>query len=73
MTPEESSSKRQRRVEIAGFARTTIFPDHRIKRLLRFIVEWGKRVLDVRCETGHLLASVRPSDGVGVEISDAIG
>ena len=44
----------------------------RIKRLLRFIVEPGKRVLDVRCETGHLLASVRPSYGVGVEISDAM-
>lgn len=41
---------------------------NRIKRLLRFIVEPHKRVLDVRCETGHLLASVSPSYGVGVEI-----
>ena len=44
----------------------------RIKRLLRFSVEPGKRVLDVRCETGHLLNSVQPSYGVGVEISDAM-
>jgi SAM-dependent methyltransferase len=44
----------------------------RLKRLLRFIVEPGKRVLDVRCESGHLLASVKPSHGVGVEISDAM-
>ena len=44
----------------------------RLKRLLRFIVEPGKRVLGVRCQTGHLLASVMPSCGVGVEISDAM-
>src|SRR5229473_3135576 len=44
----------------------------RLKRVLQFIVEPGKRVLEVRCETGHLLASVKPSHGVGVEISDAM-
>lgn len=40
----------------------------RIKCLLRFIVEPRRRVLDVRCQTGHLLAAVEPSRGVGVEI-----
>ena len=44
----------------------------RLKRVLRFIVEPHKRVLDVRCETGHLLASVSPSYGAGVEISEAM-
>jgi len=43
-----------------------------LKRLLRFIVEPGKRVLAVRCQTGHMLASVEPSYGVGVEISEAM-
>jgi SAM-dependent methyltransferase len=42
----------------------------RLKRLLRYIVEPGKRVLELRCQTGHLLASVDPSYGVGVDISD---
>jgi len=42
----------------------------RLKQLLQFIVEPGKHVLDIRCQTGYLLASVRPSRGVGVEISD---
>jgi SAM-dependent methyltransferase len=42
----------------------------RIKRLLRFIIEPGKRVLEVRCQTGHLLAAVKPSFGVGAEISE---
>jgi SAM-dependent methyltransferase len=42
----------------------------RIKRLLRFIVEPHKRVLEVRCQTGGFLASVEPSLGVGIEISE---
>ena len=44
----------------------------RLKRLLRFIVEPGARVLEVRCQTGHLLAAVEPSYGVGVEISQKL-
>jgi SAM-dependent methyltransferase len=44
----------------------------RFKRLLRFIVEPAKRVLEIRCQTGHLLASVEPAYGVGVEISQAM-
>lgn len=47
------------------------FYDH-LKQVLQFIVEPAKHVLDVRCETGHLLASVRPAFGVGVEISGAM-
>lgn len=38
-------------------------------RLLRFIVEPGKRVLNIRCQTGFLLEALRPRRGVGVEIS----
>jgi hypothetical protein len=45
---------------------------HLLKRALQFIVEPHKRVLELRCETGHLLASLIPSYGVGVEISDAM-
>jgi SAM-dependent methyltransferase len=44
----------------------------RLKRNLEFIVEPGKRVLEIRCQTGQLLASVKPSYGVGVEISDSM-
>jgi hypothetical protein len=44
----------------------------RLWRALQFIVEPGKRVLEVRCETGHQLASLMPSYGVGVEISDTM-
>ena len=44
----------------------------RIARLLKFIVEPGKRVLEVRCQTGHLLNSVKPSYGVGLDISEKL-
>ena len=44
----------------------------RLKRVLRFVVEPNKRVLEVRCQTGYLLASVSPAYGVGVEISRAM-
>jgi Glycosyl transferase family 2/Methyltransferase domain len=45
---------------------------HRLKRMLQFIVEPHKRVLEIRCEMGDQLASLIPSYGVGVEISDAM-
>lgn len=44
----------------------------RLERLLRFVVEPGKRVLEVRCQTGHLLNSVKPAYGVGVDISEKL-
>ncbi len=44
----------------------------RMTRMLRFIVEPQRRVLDLRCETGDLLAALEPLYGVGVEISDAM-
>jgi len=43
-----------------------------MKRTLQYIIEPGKRVLELRCETGHLLAATKPAYGVGVEISDAM-
>jgi len=40
-----------------------------LKRLLRHLVEPGKRVLNIRCQTGFLLDALQPSYGVGLEIS----
>jgi SAM-dependent methyltransferase len=39
------------------------------RRYLRFLVPEGKRVLDLGCGMGDLLASLKPSKGVGVDIS----
>lgn len=36
---------------------------------LKFIIPEGLRVLELGCGTGHLLASLRPSFGVGVDFS----
>src|SRR5262249_52058047 len=41
-------------------------------KTLQYIIEPGKRVLELRCETGHLLAAAEASYGVGVEISDGM-
>jgi len=43
-----------------------------LQRLLQFIVEPGRRVLGIRCDTGDYLAGTKPSCGVGVDISDAM-
>ena len=43
-----------------------------LKRVLQLIIEPGKRVLHVRCETGHLLAAVVPEYGIGVEIGQVM-
>ena len=40
-----------------------------LKRLLGHLVEPGKRVLNIRCQTGFLLDALQPAHGVGVEIS----
>jgi hypothetical protein len=43
-----------------------------LNRLFRFLVEPEKKVLSVRCDTGNLLAVVRPSSGKGIEICNEI-
>jgi hypothetical protein len=40
-----------------------------IERVLRFIVEPGRRLLHLRCQTGFFLDTLNPSRGVGVEIT----
>jgi hypothetical protein len=40
-----------------------------IQRVLQFIVEPGRRVLNLRCQTGFFLDTLNPSTGIGVEIS----
>jgi SAM-dependent methyltransferase len=43
-----------------------------VKRLLSELVEPGKRVLNVRCQTGWFLNAINPSRGLGVEISPSM-
>ena len=40
-----------------------------IERLAQFIIPPGKRVLEIGCSTGELLAATEPARGVGVDIS----
>ena len=43
-----------------------------IARIARFYVPRGARVLEIGCGTGDLLASLDPSEGVGVDLSGAM-
>jgi SAM-dependent methyltransferase len=73
---EMRKARRKHQDTVAGrrdeWIRSNEYFYDRLRRLLQFIVEPRKRVLDVRCQTGNLLASVNPSYGVGAEISEAM-
>lgn len=43
---------------------------NRVTDLLRFLIEPGKRVLDVRCGLGQFLDAVKPAYGVGVDLTE---
>jgi SAM-dependent methyltransferase len=40
-----------------------------LTRILRVRIPEGLRVLDLGCGAGHLLAALRPSEGVGIDVS----
>ena len=41
----------------------------RLQRVYRFLIPPGQRVLELGCRQGELLASLSPSEGVGVDLS----
>ena len=45
------------------------FYQKRLAEIYRFLIPPGKRVLEVGCGSGDLLAAMRPSHGVGVDLS----
>jgi SAM-dependent methyltransferase len=67
------AARKQRQSEYARrrehFVRHNRYYNENIFRLLRFIVEKGKRVLDIRCASGLLLNAVEPSRGLGIDIT----
>src|SRR6476659_9617637 len=41
-------------------------------RYLRFLIPEGLRVLELGCGTGHLLSALKPSFGLGVDLSEGM-
>jgi SAM-dependent methyltransferase len=41
-------------------------------KFMRFLIPPGKRVLELGCGSGHLLAALQPSFGVGVDFSEKV-
>jgi ubiquinone/menaquinone biosynthesis C-methylase UbiE len=41
-------------------------------KFMRFLIPPGKRVLELGCGSGHLLAALQPSFGVGVDFSSKV-
>ena len=73
---QSQESKRQHQDRIADsrqkWIKSNNFLYDRLKQVLRSIVEPQHRVLEIRSLTGHLLAAVEPSYGVGVEIGQKL-
>ncbi|HZT87359.1 MAG TPA: bifunctional class I SAM-dependent methyltransferase/glycosyltransferase family 2 protein [Stellaceae bacterium] len=64
-------SQRMARSRERWIARTAFFHDEDL-RYLRFLIPENSRVLELGCGTGHLLAALKPSLGVGVDFSEAM-
>src|SRR4051794_24087865 len=43
-----------------------------MKRCYRFLVPPQKRILEIGCGSGDLLAALKPSDGVGIDFAEAV-
>jgi SAM-dependent methyltransferase len=58
--------------ESSGRQPLRAFYQKRLAEIYRFLIPPGTRVLEVGCSRGDLLAAVRPSYGVGVDLSPAM-
>lgn len=57
---------------VGGWPPLRAFYHKRLAEIYRFLIPPGKRVLQVGCGGGDLLAALRPSYGVGVDLSPAM-
>lgn len=81
-TPESSFAEREAQAlkqRVAAFDKYIAEREHfaahsaayheAITRLCRFVIPEGQSVLEIGCATGDLLAAVKPSRGVGIDLS----
>jgi len=46
-----------------------VYYRRRIGEIYRYLIPPGRRILDIGCETGDLLAALEPEVGVGIDFS----
>src|ERR1043165_105875 len=63
---EEVASRRRRWLERGSYFHSEDL------LYLKFLIPEGARILELGCGTGHLLAKLKPSYGVGVDFSAAM-
>jgi len=78
-SPDEPISQRKRAIRehadryaperLGWIARNRFFHEQDLA-YLRFLIPAGKRVLELGCATGDLLAALQPSRGVGIDLSE---
>ena len=76
--PEALQQRREKTAELqrksagsrAGWLKRWSYYHQLVRRALAFFVEPDERVLSFRCQTGWMLDAVRPSQGVGLELTE---
>lgn len=54
------------------FRKKNLYYYHTLARQYKYFIPEGKKVLEVGCSTGDLLAALKPSYGVGVDVSSKV-
>ncbi|MEA2977400.1 MAG: hypothetical protein QOF19_2920 [Alphaproteobacteria bacterium] len=75
MTPRKQAVRRlhdELAVERERWLNKATFFHSEDLRYLNFVVPEGSRILELGCGTGHLLAALKPSYGVGVDFSEGM-